>query len=588
MKIGPEFVEIPWPEWQYDGFLGRGGFGEVYRVRREEFGNTSYAALKIIRIPSDESEIQDLEDDGVSAATYFNGIVEDYVKEISLMESLKGASNIVSIEDYRVVEKKGSPGWTIYIRMELLTNLKQYRKQHIMTVEEVLKLGCDICTALEACQKKKIVHRDIKPSNILVSEFGDFKLGDFGISRSLSHTMSGLSKKGTDLYMAPEVYRGDKYNATVDIYSLGIVLYSLLNHNRLPFFPKAPDEVTTGNSKEAFSRRITGEVFPDPESGGKEIGNVLRKACNIDPGQRYQTAAEMKNAIRNCCMMENSEEPILQGSIDDSLIHTGKTAVEEELSTTRSTLIINKDDRDMNPKKTGKNYSVKFFAAVIVLAVACVSAVIIWNYVIKKNSEEIRVSKTESIPTLEPTFVPEPTSETTPTPAVSPVPTIIPSPVSSPVPSPTPISEQPLPNGFTENNTEGMKLSRLHSYVGDLDVENIMDNMENAYVDAFVAGSNEESATYDIGMRYRTLKGIVAVEKGDQDSDFDRDRCGYIQVYGDGTLLWEDTKINTSSKPYEMSVDISEVTDLKIVMSGFPINLSWDHISVIFANVTLQ
>lgn len=140
MNNGTEYPEIPWPEWKYDGFLGRGGFGEVYRVRREEFGNTSYAALKIVRIPSDESELQDLEDDGVSANTYFKGVVEDYVNEISLMESLKGASNIVTIEDYKVVEKEGSPGWTIYIRMELLTNLKQYRKQHIMTVEEILKL----------------------------------------------------------------------------------------------------------------------------------------------------------------------------------------------------------------------------------------------------------------------------------------------------------------------------------------------------------------------------------------------------------------------------------------------------------------
>ena len=88
---------------------------------------------------------------------------------------------------------------------------------------------------MEYCQCQNIIHRDIKPENIFVSRFGEFKLGDFGIARELERTMSGLSKKGTYSYMAPEMYKGEAYDSRVDIYSLGIVLYKLRNHNRLPF-----------------------------------------------------------------------------------------------------------------------------------------------------------------------------------------------------------------------------------------------------------------------------------------------------------------------------------------------------------------
>lgn len=287
---------LPWPEWKYDSFLGHGGFGDVYRIVREDYGETFYAACKIVRLPSDESEARELEAEGISVSSYYRDMVSDLQKEISMMMSLKGAANIVSIEDYKIMERKQEAGWILFIRMELLMDLNQYRKNHPMTVEKILKLGCDICSALDACSKKKIIHRDIKPSNILVlEEFEEFKLGDFGISRRLEHTMSGLSRKGTDAYMAPEVYYGDKYNATVDIYSLGLVLYRLLNNNRLPFEPQVR---TSKSIEEAFEKRINGEKFPDPENGGKEIGDILRKACSFDPKKRYQSAAEFKEVLQ--------------------------------------------------------------------------------------------------------------------------------------------------------------------------------------------------------------------------------------------------------------------------------------------------
>lgn len=82
--------------------------------------------------------------------------------------------------------------------------------------------------------RNTILYTGIKPSNIFVSDNGDFKLGDFVVARTLEKTSSGLSKKGTYTYMAPEVFRGESYGASVDTYSLGIVMYKLLNNNLEP------------------------------------------------------------------------------------------------------------------------------------------------------------------------------------------------------------------------------------------------------------------------------------------------------------------------------------------------------------------
>lgn len=131
-----------------------------------------------------------------------------------------------------------------------------------------------------------------------------------------------------------------------------------------------------------------------------------------------------------------------------------------------------------------------------------------------------------------------------------------------------------------------VKLYDLHAYIGGLDKSVVVtDNVGNTYDKAIRAYSNEESATYDIGGRYSLLSGTVAVTKADQNNY--NGKSGYIRIYGDGNLLWEDADLNIATKPYAMSVDISGVTDLRVEMRGFPVNFMWNSLGVIFDNVTL-
>ncbi|MCD8107926.1 MAG: BspA family leucine-rich repeat surface protein [Oscillospiraceae bacterium] len=297
--MAQDILQNVWSEWTVTKEIGRGSFGTVYEAVRSDHGVQSKAAVKVITIPSDKSEVDSLRSEGMTAdgtRTYFMNIVNDFVSEVQLMETFKGMQNIVSVEDYRVMEKKDSVGWDIFIRMELLTPFNTYIQGKKMTEKEVIKLGVDICTALEICAQRNIIHRDIKPENIFINDFGYFKLGDFGIARKLENVTGGLSQKGTYNYMAPEIATGRYYDATVDIYSLGIVLYRLLNDNRLPFITE--EQMFNPNERQkAVDRRFHGEPLPVPKNASPAMTDVILRACAHNPKDRYATATEFKNAL---------------------------------------------------------------------------------------------------------------------------------------------------------------------------------------------------------------------------------------------------------------------------------------------------
>ncbi|MCR5735255.1 MAG: serine/threonine protein kinase, partial [Lachnospiraceae bacterium] len=298
-KTAEELMYDFWPEWSLIKQLGKGAYGAVYEAVRTDYTMESKSAIKIIKIPDNDAEIDSLMADGMTVddtKTYLNGIVMDFVNEIRLMESFKGVQNIVSVEDYQVVERTEKPGYTIFIRMELLNPLNSFLGDRDMTEEEVIKLGLDMAKALEICALKKVIHRDIKPENIFVNEFGDYKLGDFGIAKKLQSLSGAMSQKGTYNYMAPEIDRGEEYNATVDIYSLGLVLYRFLNRRLLPFL--TPETNTNPNARvEALKRRLSGEALPAPCDASESMAAVILKACAFDPNQRYQSARELKDDL---------------------------------------------------------------------------------------------------------------------------------------------------------------------------------------------------------------------------------------------------------------------------------------------------
>ena len=287
-----------WPGWETVRKIKSGSYGTVYEIERKlPSGNKEKAALKVISIPQKEYELDELRsqqytEEAITA--YFEDRKNRVLDEYERMLALKGNTNIVTVDDYIFIQKDDGFGWDIYLKMELLTPLLDSFGDTI-TEAEVVKIGKDICTALALCEKQNIIHRDIKPSNILVSKDGAYKLGDFGIARVMESATSSLTKGiGTYDYMAPEVRHGGKYDERADIYSLGLVLYWLLNERKLPFYPAHP---TLTEKESALSRRFGGETIPAPAHGSNQLKQIVLKACAFDPKDRYQSAEDMQQDL---------------------------------------------------------------------------------------------------------------------------------------------------------------------------------------------------------------------------------------------------------------------------------------------------
>ena len=285
--------------WYITRLIGEGGFGKVFEIeRRGQFEDKTFtSALKVIAVPSSDEELKSVMTSGMDqngVRNYFYETVKNFTHEITIMNDVKGHSNIVSYEDHRIVERTDGFGWYIFIRMELLTPIsRQYENLQSVSEEDVVRLGCDLCKALEDCQKFGIIHRDIKPDNIFISKTGDYKLGDFGIACIPEKGAGASTQIGTPAYVAPEVLSGQKYGSSVDTYSLGLVMYQLLNDNRMPFCPPAPQQITPMLLQQANRMRLSGKKLPPPVHGSAMLQRIVLKACEADPKKRYTSPAEM-------------------------------------------------------------------------------------------------------------------------------------------------------------------------------------------------------------------------------------------------------------------------------------------------------
>ena len=290
--------QILGPGWRFVRMLGTGSYGSVYEIQRDNYGSVERAALKILSIPKSREYIDELYSEGFSEEGVTKRVHrhrDDIIREYSMMKTIKGHTNIVYCDDLICDPHENGVGWDIYIKMELLTPLMK-KQGAVLTEEEVIRLGKDICSALSVCQKNNIIHRDVKPQNIFVSHNGDYKLGDFGIAKSSSDVMGG-TKIGTYKYMAPEVYNGKPYGPSVDVYGLGLVMYWLLNEHRHPFLPLPPKEYSTLEDNKALERRCAGEKLPEPAHGSRALKAIVMKACAFDPKDRFQSADEMLDAL---------------------------------------------------------------------------------------------------------------------------------------------------------------------------------------------------------------------------------------------------------------------------------------------------
>ena len=295
-----------WESWRLlDGPLGNGGNSVVYKAVRNVLGDTEYCAVKHISLPRDKKElaqiINDLgTDNSVTVKAYLFERLKEKLVEYRTQRSFAGHPNLVQTYDPCYREKTDMPGYDLFIRMECLETITNRMNRAREKEKEVMRLGIDICNALEALHTENIVHRDVKQENILVSDAGVYKLADFGTARVVDHKTL-MTINGTPGYMAKEVRLEQPADHRIDIYSLGIVLFSLMNEGHLPF------ENKNGTINRANAQQLTGKELPKPSEASTAFAEVILKACAYEPDDRYATAAEMKVAIERLYTGENEQ-----------------------------------------------------------------------------------------------------------------------------------------------------------------------------------------------------------------------------------------------------------------------------------------
>lgn len=294
-------IEI-WPKWKILQIIENSSSGTVYKACKEETEYTAWAAIKVIRIPKDESELRVRKQEGmddISIQYYYQNVIWEFLNKINVMELLKPLNNIVRIEECYIKRRENRPEWYIYIRMELLEGLLSYIERKPLSVEEIVKLGIDICEALKICEAHNIIHGDIKPDNIFVDQFGTFKLGDFGIGKRMENSQTKLYQKETSMYVAPEFYRDGVVGKTADIYALGIILHNLMGAGRFrfPFMPSYYQLATLNLKDQALYRQLNGKSASTLCGLGSTLEAVVAKACAPDPRIRYQTAQEFQRDL---------------------------------------------------------------------------------------------------------------------------------------------------------------------------------------------------------------------------------------------------------------------------------------------------
>ncbi len=294
--------------WYTEKQIGSGTDGKVYTIIKEnDDGTFERGILKTIRMSVNRDESRGFNNIGgiekESGLKFYEDIINNITENIDIIKKADGGKRFVNYEEYEVRPTSDGKGRLILIRLEMMRSLADLLGEFSFTLNETIKLGISVCRSLIRCRSFGYIYPNLKPENILFDENGICKLGDFGSFSCLEPSRTSIAFKRTQYYMSPEFINSGKINCTADTYSLGLVLYTLVNRGRLPFTEAYPQEVTINGLDRSKMNRLNGVEFPKPVLGSDALFAIISKACAYKEEDRYlspkQMLADLKNALEN-------------------------------------------------------------------------------------------------------------------------------------------------------------------------------------------------------------------------------------------------------------------------------------------------
>ena len=251
--------------------IGRGTFGDVYRARDPRLDRP--VALKLLRRREHEPDAMDA------------GVVE----EGRLLARVRHPNVVTVFGAERIDGRAGL--WMELVDGETLE--AELRRRGPFESGEIVRVGIDLCRALDAVHRAGLLHRDLKAQNAMHDRDGRVLLMDFGAGRKLAELdgSAGYELAGTPLYLAPEVLDGRAASAASDVYSLGILLFHLATGS----FPVRGRSLR--DLRDAHARRTRDSLRSTRPDLPAALATVIDHAIDTDASRRYQRAPDLEGAL---------------------------------------------------------------------------------------------------------------------------------------------------------------------------------------------------------------------------------------------------------------------------------------------------
>lgn len=278
--------------WELGKPIGIGTYGKTYEIKNFTKEEGIY---KIIKIPVEAKN----EPDVFPVKTQQDCLKEvrnDILSSIKYIQMSDNGRFFVKYEDCEFTASEDFKTLIMKIRLEKHVSLSTISQHHKFTEDEVLRLAVNVCRCLEKCREMDYVYTNLKPNNIFITEKG-CKLGDFGTFGMYEPTKMNVAMRKTQEYMAPEFIKFGEINSTSDTYALGLVMYALLNNNKLPFIPRYEENIGISDTNLAIEKRCANYIFSDPDNGSEKVKNIILKACSASSVNRYESPTDMKNDL---------------------------------------------------------------------------------------------------------------------------------------------------------------------------------------------------------------------------------------------------------------------------------------------------
>ena len=246
----------------------------------------------------------------------------EYIKdEADFVKTIKGLGDISNYVDVVIDDNPEKQKMEVFIVTDNSKPLSEVMKDKSFSEDEVIDFGLQMSEILEKIENAGIFHGDIKPSDIFVTEDGKYKLGAFMDAESLDEN---------DAFLAPEMHKGENADFTTDLYSLGMIMYTMCNDGKLPF------EGEGVSADEAVDKRLAGESVPAPKNGSPKLKSVVMIAIQSENKNRWKNAGNIKNALLSLkneeADKEEKEEPSAQIIAPASTEFDGNVFEDESLA----------------------------------------------------------------------------------------------------------------------------------------------------------------------------------------------------------------------------------------------------------------